>query len=62
MNKEFICYWDKRSYSRTYFKIVPEQFFNEERGYENQDIAKIKTLEVGQSHFADEDHLIIRLR
>jgi hypothetical protein len=56
----FMGSWDSKYYSKGKVENHTLAWFNEDRGYEKESIAKIKKLRVGQSVEIEKGHTIIR--
>lgn len=59
--KEYFAAWDKKYYEEGGTEIQPLSWFNEDRGYNPEDLAKIEALEIGESIEMEPGHIIVRV-
>lgn len=56
--KKFIIYWDE-TYDVEKVELHPIDFFRTKNGFEYDDILRIDALEIGESHYIDNNHVLI---
>ena len=61
--KKFMCYWNPAVYSGDYgIRTENEEFFSEDNGYSEDDIAQINGLQIGGTVCFDQgDHIVTRI-